>query len=177
MFKLYEMKILGASLDLSADWYRQAVLNWSDKTQWVLNYRPIKPPCSLQENKLSFALNISDIAGRRMGSLSTGRCTATGCWSSPAGGRWSSPAPGPRISVRFSCKTKTVKSVRPQSGSQSISLVFICFDIPGRVSLPFRSVKYQHSRWTRFLTKIFFYQSKIFLFERRKSFWLAGAGR
>ena len=82
-------------------------------------------------NKKIFLLSGTD--GRKTGNLSIGRSTATGCWSSRVEGRWSSPVPGPRISVRFCLpvKQRLSSQVRPHNGSQSISVVFICFDIPG----------------------------------------------
>ena len=45
----------------------------------------------------------SGTAGRRTGSLSIGRCTASGCDSCRGRARWSSPVLGPRMSVRFHC--------------------------------------------------------------------------
>ena len=153
MFKLYEMKIVGASFH-QIDIDKQAVLNWSDKTQWVLNYCPIKsiPVSFLVLSVLTY--NISDIAGRRMGSLSTGRCTATGCCSSPAGGHWSSPVRGLRISVSevyFSLSDLLTTEVFPLSRLR----LHLLWRLRPTVQLTFQLCQ-TPTRWRRLFSKNIF---------------------
>ena len=80
-----------------------------------------------------------------MGSISTGRCTATGCCSSRAGVPWSSPVPGLRISVReLYLKSHVHSGSLTIISSPSSSLV---------TSEAFQPVKHQHVKVKDFYLK------------------------